>query len=124
MKKSILAVVLFLTPFVASASTVLGNPASGIVHVKGNPFYLHDVVLHPCAGSSQTVSMGVMMNGGLEPLSLPSDTFCSVDLTVQWAPGGSFEVVPVDGFDELKAVSGAPYVLFEVDSSDQTATLQ
>lgn len=108
----------------ALASTIIGNPNTGVVLVAGPKTYVHAVVGSRCAGSPVTLPVeAVLSPNDSAGIVFPEDSYCAIVVRVKWSPGGPLVDVNVDGFDEFKALSGAGAVQIELDASTQTALL-
>lgn len=109
---------------ISHASTVIGNPNSGVIVVDGDDIYVHSIKAYPCAGGEDTIAIGVTLDE-LEDVAFQfdADAYCDVVVRLKWTPSSSLEPVAVTGFTELDiSASGAP-VEIELDKSAATAVL-
>lgn len=79
----------------ARASTVLGNPTSGVVIGSGDDIYVHALVATRCSSGAQTITVAVTLDKGEEePITFDQDDFCSMTAWVRWTPAGSVRRSP------------------------------
>lgn len=123
MKKFLIALALTASPLVAAGSTLVGNPATGVVLAEGNDVYVHSIVGYRCGGGSQTIPIDVTL-GELdsEPFEFDEDEFCEVVVRLEWTSTSSLESVAVTGYDTLDVDSTGSSFTIDLDQTNETAT--
>lgn len=115
---------LFLLPLTAAASTVVGNPNSGILVIDGADVYVHSVKAYRCSGGSQVIDVNTTLDQWESAnLTLQEANYCDVVVRLRWSPGGSLEPVAVGGFDLLTISTSGSAFDIELDESTGKATI-
>jgi len=127
MRTFVLSTVSLLTaalPLAAGASTLLGNPNTGVIVDDGADVYVHSVKAYRCSSGFQLVTIGETLDQGeSSTFTLDEDDFCDVVVRVRWDPSGSIEPVAVTGFDVLSIDDGEASFRIELDESLEKARI-
>lgn len=118
----ILAAVLIQT---ASASTVLGNPTTGLQLQAGSATQVHELTVESCdAQTTVTIEVDLILQPtGTKQITLPEGEFCTMELAVTWPNANDSIKVGVTGFDELVLEVGEADLLISVNATNETAVL-
>ena len=109
----------------ATASTLVGNPTTGLTVLNGNDVYIDSVEVFDCGVGSDVIDVDATLDDE-ESTSFDIDTgtYCAMKVHLRWAPLESLTSVEVDGFDTLIVSSSGSTLTVELDAHLRDATVE